>query len=266
LAARSRFFYVRVALLLGVLVVVVAYAFQDVRSRRARKSWDHTLRIAVVVLRKGPLDDAAVDALRDRAPALEAKLESELHRYKPGAPKPFSFTVQGPVDLVKPAPVAGDGVIDLASHAWNLHRWANEVDSRAKIDAAAFDSRIYVTAQPPTGKVHMVEGASEQGGRVGVVSIDLDTQAVVVDFALSVIAHELLHTLDATDKYGADGRATIPDGLAEPELSPRIPQRFVEIMTRGRPISSDEERSLDTLDELSIGPATAREIGWSARD
>jgi hypothetical protein len=39
------------------LIVVVAYAWHDVSSRRARKSWDHTL------------------ALRARTPALERRLE-----------------------------------------------------------------------------------------------------------------------------------------------------------------------------------------------
>jgi hypothetical protein len=260
-ATRSRFFYARVAVLLAVLVVVVAYAIHDVRSRRARKAWDHTLRIAVVVLKKGAVDDAAVGALRDRTPVLEARLEEELHRYKPGAPKPFSFVVQGPIDAMSAAPaVTSDGVVDLATHAWDLHRWTNDADDRAKLEAAAFDARIYVTAEPPNGKVHMVEGASEQGGRVGVVSIDLDAQAVVVDFALSVIAHELFHTLDATDKYDSAGHASVPDGLAEPELG--TSQRFVELMARDRP-SGGAYQTLDTIDEIAVGPATAREIGWS---
>ncbi len=167
----------------------------------------------------------------------------------------------GPVDLGAPAPNAsGDGVLDLASHAWDLHRWTGDVDDRAKVASSAFDARIYVTAQPPTGKKHMIEGSSEQGGRIGVVTVDLD--GATIDFALSVIAHELLHTLDATDKYDAQGRAVIPDGLAEPDRAPRYPQELVEIMTRGRPISPREEEVLDTLDELAVGPATAREVGW----
>jgi hypothetical protein len=260
-AERSRFFYARVAVLLSVLVVVIAYAWHDVHSRRERKAWDHTLAVAVVVLPDGPVDESAVDALRERAPALEDRLEGELHRYRPGAPKPFAFSVFGPVKLSQPPPVAtGDGVVDLASHAWDLHRWTSDVDARARLEPDAFDSRIYVTARPPTGKRHMIEGASEQGGRVGTVTVDLDS--TTIDFALSVIAHELLHTLDAKDHYDEAGRATVPDGLAEPDLVPRYPQRFVEVMARGRPVSPTEENVLDTLDDLAVGPATAREIGW----
>jgi len=96
---------------------------------------------------------------------------------------------------------------------------------------------------------------------VGVVTVDLD--ASTIDYALSVIAHELFHTLDATDEYEDTGRAKIPGGLAEPDLVPQFPQTHVEIMARTRPISPTKELSLDTLDELVVGPTTAREIGWS---
>jgi hypothetical protein len=258
---RSRFYYARIAVLSAVLVVVVAYAVHDVRSRRARKAWDHTLAVAVIIIRNGAVDDDSIAALRDRAPALAARLESELHRYAPGAPAPFVFTVFGAAH-VQPAPaLSGDGLIALASHAWDLHRWTSDVDARANVAAGAYDSRIYVTVQPPTSKKHMIEGSSEQGGRVGVVTVDLD--ALTVDYALSVVAHELFHTLDATDEYDDVGRAKIPDGLAEPDLVPRFPQRLVEVMTRGRPTSPTDEKTLDTIDELGVGPTTAREIGWT---
>ncbi len=124
----------------------------------------------------------------------------------------------------------------------------------------AWDHTLSIAAEMPQSKKHMIEGSSEQGGRVGIVTVDLD--ATTVDFSLAVIAHELFHTLDATDKYDDAGRTKIPEGLAEPDLVPQVPQRFVEIMTRGKPISSSEDRVLDTLDELAVGPATAREVGW----
>jgi hypothetical protein len=54
----------------------------------------------------------------------------------------------------------------------------------------------------------------------------------------------------------------VPDGLAEPALEPRYPQRFAEIMARERPLSETSEARLVSLDELGVGPATAREIGW----
>jgi hypothetical protein len=261
MATRTRWFYARVFVLLAILVFVIAYAINDVASRHARKTWDHTLSIAVIVVKKPGVDASAIEALRDRVPALEERLTSELHRYAPNAPAPFHVTVFGPIDEHDRAPVfTSDGVFALATHAWDLRAWTREADERANVASAAFDSRIYVTAEMPKSKKHMIEGSSEQGGRVGIVTVDLDVSTV--DFSLAVIAHELFHTLDATDKYDDAGRTKIPDGLAEPDLVPQIPQRFVEIMTRGKPLSSNEDQVLDTLDDLAVGPATAREIGW----
>ena len=46
-----------------------------------------------------------------------------------------------------------------------------------------------------------------------------------------VIAHEILHTLGASDKYDPATRAPLfPIGYAEPEREPRFPQEFAEIM------------------------------------
>jgi hypothetical protein len=53
-----------------------------------------------------------------------------------------------------------------------------------------------------------------------------------------VIAHELLHTLGATDKYDPIGNQPLyPDGYANPQASPRLPQRRAEIMAGRIPIS-----------------------------
>jgi hypothetical protein len=113
---------------------------------------------------------------------------------------------------------------------------------------------------PEQGTLRFVEGASEQGGTVGTVHIDLDEG--MVDYGLFVITHELMHTLGATDKYDAAGHILAPMGLAEPERAPLYPQRYAEIMTRGRAIDAFTEAPPERLSELAVGPATAREIGW----
>ena len=262
-AARARkFFRVRVAVLLGVLTFVLLLAWRDVRSRRARNNWDHTLEVAVVVLRLAPTDEAALAALRVRTAALETRLADELRRYRPDAPKPFAFSFFGPVDVDARMPVPeGDGVLDLAKQSWASWRYLSAIDSASGVDARTFDTRIYVVVRPPTSaERQMVEGQSEQDGRVGTVEVELDVQSA--DFALLVVAHELFHTLGATDKYDAQGKTMVPLGFAEPDRRPLYPQRFVEIMARNRPIAANAERVPESLDELAVGPTTAREIAW----
>jgi hypothetical protein len=95
---------------------------------------------------------------------------------------------------------------------------------------------------------------------VGVARADID--ASMLDFALFVAAHELFHTLGASDKYDATGHATFPGGFAEPERIPLYPQRGAELMARNLPLSPTSERPPETLDELWVGDATATEIGW----
>lgn len=81
-----------------------------------------------------------------------------------------------------------------------------------------------------------------------------------------VIAHELLHTFGATDKYDlATDMPKYPDGFADPQLVPRYPQQFAEIMAVKVPLGATEARMPDGLEDERVGPLTAREIGWIGR-
>jgi hypothetical protein len=265
-SSRGTFFRIRVAVLLVVLVGVILYAIHDVQSRRERKTWDHTLSVALVLLRDpslGPLKDDALPALRARLPALGERLTEELHRYRPGAPPPFAFRLFGPVDVTElPPSVEGTGWTDLAQHTYALWRYLRPVDEAAGMNPSQFDSRIYVVVRPPTRRDRtMVEGESEEDGRIGTVRVELD--ASMADFTLFVATHELFHTLGASDRYDAEGHCVVPDCLAEPRLVPLYPQRFAEVMARNRPLSPTEEVAPVSLDELAVGPVTASEIGWA---
>lgn len=260
----GRWFYrLRVALLLAVLGIVVLYAWHDRATRRARNEWQRTLDVALVVLTAAGVDQAAVAALGRRVPDLARRLTAELARYRPEAPRPFAFTLYGPVPLVSEPPVPGaESLTEAARYAWRLHEFTRDTDRRAGVPSRGFDSRLYLLVTPPSEHA-LVEGMSEHGGRVGLARIELDAESV--DVALFVAAHELFHTLGALDHYGPDGRSLVPDGLAEPDLVPQYPQRLAEIMSRNRPVSATTEERLTTLEELGVGPATAREVGWLAQ-
>lgn len=259
---RGVFLRVRVGVLLAILLGVALFAWRDVRRRRGRTEWDRPLDVALVVLREGPVDPEAVAAMRARLPVLADKLEAERRRHGGTGVRPFFFTLHGPVDVSAPPPLRPDeGIVDAVKRALALRSYLADVDGRAGVDAGAYDARIYLVVGPPVSRDRMgIEGASEDGGHVGSVQVELDVS--MVDFALFVATHELLHTLGATDKYDATGHALDPDGLAEPDLQPRFPQRLVEVMARSRPLGGGLEVPPESLDELSVGAATAREIGW----
>lgn len=78
-----------------------------------------------------------------------------------------------------------------------------------------------------------------------------------------VITHELLHTLGATDKYNLETfQSTYPEGYAEPNKAPLLPQGKAEIMGDRIPISASESVIPDRFLESLIGEKTAREIHW----
>jgi hypothetical protein len=78
-----------------------------------------------------------------------------------------------------------------------------------------------------------------------------------------VLAHELLHTVGATDKYDpATNLPGFPDGYADPDAQPRFPQSQIEIMGGRRPTGPLDAEPPEGLDRAVVGSTTAREIGW----
>jgi len=260
--ARGWFFRVRVTLLLSALLLVVLYGVNDWRRREARREWREPVRVALVLVEREPVGAELLQRLQQRAFDLERHLQREHGRVTGANKLPFTFITQGPVAFdTEPPKVGQQDVFGLLRHAFALWRWTSAVDESAGVQARGYDSRIYLVLRPArTAQPAFVEGESQDGGRIGIASVDIDE--TMLDFALFVATHELFHTLSASDKYDAAGRARFPDGYAEPRRQPLFPQPGAEIMARNVPLSPTAERPPAMLSELRVGEATAREIGW----
>ncbi len=77
-----------------------------------------------------------------------------------------------------------------------------------------------------------------------------------------VIAHELLHTVGASDKYDQFGNPIGPDGLADPNRSPIYPQKRAEIMAGTVALTASNSKMASSLKKCEVGKKTALEIGW----
>ena len=78
-----------------------------------------------------------------------------------------------------------------------------------------------------------------------------------------VVAHEILHTLGATDKYSlVNDYPRFPDGFADPNASPLVPQANAEIMAGRIPLDDQRAEIPDSLRRVVLGGVTAAEIGW----
>lgn len=120
--------------------------------------------------------------------------------------------------------------------------------------------RLFVVYQQGEENTPLQHSLGLHKGLIGVVHVfareDMAEQNKVV------IAHELLHTLGATDKYDRDGQPVYPDGFAEAGDAPRYPQRMAELMAGRRPISPERAEIPEGLARCVIGPKTAYEINW----
>ncbi|HLV64525.1 MAG TPA: hypothetical protein VKY73_01880 [Polyangiaceae bacterium] len=261
---RGAWFYrLRVTLLGSLLAAVCLWACYDVMDRRARNEWSEPVTVGVVLLRFGDVSPEALTLLTERVRVLERRLSMELRRHRPEAEQPMIRLVPyGPVEVTElPPSDPGSTLWERLVHTVALFRYTRAVDAAASVPTLRLDSRIYLVAEPPgAGVDYSVEGYSEAGGRVGVTRVSLDVSTV--DLGLFVVAHELFHTLGASDKYDEHGRTRIPEGLAEPERVPLFPQPGAEIMARNRVIGAAREMVPESLDELFVGRWTAREIGW----
>lgn len=252
----------RVSLLLSLLAGVLLWAGNDWWRRRERHAWQRPLRVALVLVEREPVPAPTLQALASRALDLERRLGDEYQRHGGRAAAPFSIVVEGPIAAsTDPPRVAEQDVWSLARHSYAEWQWTRDLDRRGQVAWRGYDARIYLVLKPARrGEPAFVEGESEDGGRVGVALADIDDG--MLDFALFVAAHELFHTLGASDKYDSNGDARYPEGFAEPALEPRYPQRGAELMARSVPLSPTSERPPDTLAELWVGAETAREVGW----
>lgn len=256
----------RILFLLFVLVAIVGWGIDRQRGLDRRTDWEAPVRLTVVIVEEEPVDPALITALGEEAKKAEAWFRAEMSRYRDDVvTRPVLLSVAGPVAQPKPPPVLPPYAeyADVVRFTWDFWRWRQSVD-QAVGEMPESDSRVYVIVRSATMEEdaeRFFEGLAEQGGEVGLVSIDLAQD--MVHLAMMTSVHEFLHTIGATDKYSADGSAMIPLGLGDPDATVRFPQRAAEVMARNVVISPDEERLPINWDELVVGPHTANEIGWT---
>ncbi len=144
-------------------------------------------------------------------------------------------------------------------YSWYWRRLAE----RHGVEGRHFPLRMFVIFTDEAGDQAAFSRA-DQGGNLAVTYISLDDPNPV--YPAITIAHELAHLLGASDKYGADGLANIPEGYVEPYAEPMYPQRFAELMAVDIPISRTHEQEPSSLDQIRLGHRSAAEMGWIAED
>lgn len=249
---------VRILILLLVLLIVAVRQYDD-RSRTT--DWDATLRVAVIPIRA---DDSATATTfvgqlgPESFRSLETFLRQEASHYSVALQEPVRFTLAPPL-LERPPVVPPDAGV-LGSFMWSLRAryWAWR---HGDVPGIPPNVRLFVIYHDPVRSPALAHSAGLQKGLFGIVNVFADTGMIGSNDV--VIAHELLHTLGATDKYGLMNQQPLfPNGYAEPDRQPPLPQRYAELMGGRIPLTELESEIPESLQQVLIGPLTAAEIGW----
>jgi len=248
---------IRVALLLYVLLFVAVGTYL---TQTRVTDWNEPLWVNVYA---APADDArAVDstiAAEDLA-AIESFFTSQARAYGLGLERPFRFHAAGVIDAPLPSlPVTSSF---FAAIAWSLRmRWRVAMLNWSS-DAPTPDIVLLVVHHELRDGLPVERSGALRKGLIAVAHVIAEHAAREANRV--VMAHEVLHTLGATDKYDPVTNMPIfPFGYAEPDRAPLHPQDKAELMGGRVPRSPREAEIPRDLSQVVIGPATALEIGWT---
>jgi hypothetical protein len=237
---------------------VALTTWQD-RYRSTR--WREPLFVAIypIAADDSPVTRSYIDSLDDeRYKAIDRFFSREAERYRLQTDEPIRTRLRPELDERPPERAAQAGFFGTALWSLKLRYWAWRVSRHAHEPE---DIRIFVLYHDPLLTPTVPHSLGLTKGLIGVVYA-FATPLMNGENNV-VIAHELLHTVGATDKYDLQNDAPrFPDGYGDPQQSPLYPQKSAELMAGRRMLSADRWEQASSLDEAVIGPATATEIRW----
>jgi len=173
---------------------------------------------------------------------------------------PFITTLGNSISSHPPSPPA-DRNSAFKVMLWSLklrywtYRYAPDTQSNSN------RIRLYVLYHQGSEEQPLEHSLGLQQGLIGIIHAYAKPQQNTQNSL--IMAHEILHTVGATDKY--DYRNTLPiypDGYVKPQQQPLYPQRFAELMAGRIPVNAQYAKMPSSLRFCRIGLKTAQEINW----
>ncbi|MBI2312505.1 MAG: hypothetical protein HYU77_08390 [Betaproteobacteria bacterium] len=252
---------IRIAVLLLILVGVALGAW---RTQTRAVEWQYTLPVHVYPI-NGDGRPASAEYIAklntDVFKPVENFMREQAQRYGLAANASIEIRLSHRIDTLPPQPPSNGGRLDIAWWSLHMRYWAWRA---ANPPGPGPQVRIFVLYFDPEKNPRLAHSVGLQKGLMSRVNA-FASESMARENNV-IIAHELLHTLGATDKYDpATNQPHFPDGYAEPDLNPRHPQLLAEIMAGRIPVSESKAEAPRGLDYVLIGPRTAQEINWVAR-
>ena len=249
---------IRIAILLAILAVVAANHWLGIWRTT---DWDQPLWVTIYPVNGdgSAKSQKMIDQLEIRhfQPVADF-VKREAQKYGVMLDQPLSLHLAPEVtNTPPPTPRYDEGAFAIAIWSLKMRWWARQNDSW---EGPEPDIRLFVEYQSSGGS----EGHSSFGLQKGRISVArLYPSRTSMSRNNVVIAHEILHTLGASDKYDLYTLTPhFPDGYADPQKKPLYPQAKAELMGGRIPKSAARMEMPDSLNACMIGMKTASEIGW----
>ncbi|MGR9100601.1 MAG: hypothetical protein ACU826_08540 [Gammaproteobacteria bacterium] len=246
-----------------ILLLIFAFvAFYSKSQRLQSRAWTEPLEVVIY-----PINGDRSASVEDYIARLDAADFASIDRFfrEEGESYPIiadhpTETRLGPILIKQPPPSPLPDASALERMWWGVRfRWwsfLNTPDSDSNLRRV----RIFTHYHDAVAGRRLQHSLGLDKGLLAIVhafaSPDQNEQNNIV------IAHELLHTVGATDKYDNNEEPSYPDGYAAPDQKPLFPQRYAEIMSGRIPLSPRTSRMASSLDECVVGRKTAMEINW----
>jgi hypothetical protein len=248
----------RITILVFVLIVVGVGTWL---TRVRTTSWERPLRVAIFPINAdaSPATDRYIRALTLEAFSPIAQFtRQEARRYGLALSTPVELFLAPELRRVPPPPPFGGNALQVALWSLQMRYW---VWVNGSFNGPKPHVRVFVLYHDPDRVTRVSHSLGLQKGLIGVVNaFASEAQAAQNDV---VIVHELMHTLGATDKYDArTNQPAFPDGYADPQRQPLLPQEYAEIMAGRVPVTEQRADMPRSLEEVLIGAKTAGEINW----
>lgn len=249
---------VRVTILLFILVIVGSVTW--VTKYRALK-WDKSLDVVIYPINadKSDVTRTYIASLqRETFQPIASLMQEEAKRYGVVSDEPVRVWLAPELDAIPPAPPVGGNVFSIMTWSLKLRYWASQNDH---FERTKPNIRLFALFHDPARTPVLAHSLGLEKGMLGVANVFASRRQAGSNNV--VLAHEMLHTLGATDKYDLQTTLPIfPDGYAEPNKNPRYPQESAEIMGGRIPVNAARAEIPDDLAQCTVGAATARELKW----
>lgn len=191
--------------------------------------------------------------------AVEEFYQDQAQRFKLEITHPFELKLGPEVAERPPVAPVNERVLDTMLWSLKTRYWAWS-NGRAYTGPLP-DVQVFMVFHNQHERVPLDQSIGLEKGHMAVVNAYAGrAQASMSSF---ILAHELLHTVGATDKYDLASLMPIfPEGYADPTRTPLYPQQNVELMGGYLPLGAGRITRPPGLKQTVIGAKTAMEIGW----